>query len=357
MKRTLNTRKIKAALSNINDRIRHPDALITTGSTPYELVYAKGLVKIRHYQGEASPRYAVPLVIVPPLAINNLIYDWFPDRSFIKTLLSAGFDVYLIDWGSPSRRHAHFTLNTYVTRLLPECLQTIRQHSGQQALSLHGWSMGGGLSLCYQAYSRDPNIRNIITVGTAVDGHANGQIGRQYAMLSRGLKRVGFSLKKVPARAAYTPAWVNVVGFKLSDPISSAQGYFDLIRNLDDREFVRQHATQSAFMDNLEAYPGGVIRDWMHSIWLENEGAKGFISLGKGRVFLKDVSANLLCIAGEGDKLANHHCCRPLMNMVGSEDKTWLLGPGGHTGIVSGKQAPQAIWPQMMEWLAGRSSN
>lgn len=335
-----------------------PHTLITAGKTPYNVVSDNGLVRLRHYDRSGLPpvKYPVPLVIVPPLAVNMLIYDWFPERSFVRYFLEQGFDVYLIDWGSPGRQHARYTLATYVTKLLPEYLQRVRDHSGVQQLSLHGWSMGGGFALCYQAYSRDPDIRNIVTVGTALDGHANGQIGRQYAAFNRVLKAAGVNVRRVPASAAYAPAWINAIGFKLSDPVSSVQGYVDLLRNLDDREFVIQHANQSAFMDNLEAYPGGVIRDWMYSIWLENEASRGYFTLGHKRIYLQDVHANLLALAGSNDKLANEHCCEPIMDLVGSEDKTFLRCPGGHTGILSGSRAPDLAWPETAKWLAQRSN-
>lgn len=347
--------RLQLAASHISERVLQPHKLITAGKTPFDIVYDNGLVRLRHYRN-ANPKVKIPLVIVPPLAVNMLIYDWFPDRSFVKSLLQQGFDVYLIDWGKPNRRHAHYTLKTYVSELLPEFLNKVREHSGSNELSLHGWSMGGGFALCYAALTQDPNVRNIITLGTAVDGHANGQIGKQYAAVNQVLKRVGVNLRKVPARWAYTPAWINAIAFKLSDPISSAQGYIDLIKNLDDREFVAQNANQSAFMDNLEAYPGGVIRDWMYSIWLENEASRGEISLGREKVYFKNIQANLLCCAGTSDKLANEHCCKPLVDMVGSKDKTFKLFPGGHTGIVSGTLAPTQIWPDMISWLAQRSA-
>ena len=348
-------KNLQTVVTNLQERVLRPGGLIQAGKTPYMVIKDNGLVKLRHYSAGRQPKYPVPLVIVPPLAVNMLIYDWFPERSFVKSMVEFGFDVYLLDWGKPDRRHAHYCLQTYVAEFMPEFLQKVRQHSGQPQLSLHGWSMGGGLALCYQAITQDSAVRNIITLGTAVDGHANGQIGRQYAALNRTLKRVGFDLRKIPARWAYTPAWLNAVGFKLSDPVSSAQGYFELIKNLDDRELLSQNTTQSAFMDNLEAYPGGVIRDWMYSVWLENEAAQGVISLGQGKAYLNKVSANLMCCAGSHDKLANLHSCEPLMNMVSSEDKGFYVFDGGHTGIVSGVNAPQSIWPQMAHWLGQRS--
>ncbi|MBA53740.1 MAG: poly(R)-hydroxyalkanoic acid synthase (Pha) [Pseudomonadales bacterium] len=358
MLKRISPNRVKRLISNAGERVLRPHTMITAGKTPYRVVTDNGLVRLRHYGREGFPpvQHDVPLVIVPPLAVNMLIYDWFPERSFVRYFLEQGFDVYLIDWGSPNRRHASYTLATYVTKLLPEFLQAVREHSGRQVLSLHGWSMGGGFALCYQACTKDPDIRNIVTVGTALDGHANGQIGRQYAALNRALKAVGVNFRRVPSSAAYAPAWINAIGFKLSDPISSVQGYVDLIRNLDDREFVIQHANQSAFMDNLEAYPGGVIRDWMYSIWLENEAARGYFTLGHKRIYLSDVTANLLALAGSSDKLANEHCCKPIMNLVGSSDKTFLRCPGGHTGILSGSAAPDLAWPETAKWLAERSN-
>ena len=239
---------IKNAYVNSFDRVLQPRKLIVAGKTPYNIVFQNSLIKVRHYSSQADKRrYSVPLVIVPPLAVNTLIYDWFPDRSLVRYFVDAGFDVYLIDWGSPSRKHATYNLAKYIGELMPAALKAVRSHSGQRELSLHGWSMGGGFALCYQAYTRDPDIRNIVTVGTALDGHANGQIGRQYAALNRALKAVGINFRRVPSSAAYAPAWINAIGFKLSDPVSSVQGYVDLIRNLDDREFMIQHANQECF--------------------------------------------------------------------------------------------------------------
>ncbi len=45
---------------------------------------------------------------------------------------------------------------------MPEMLKQVRIHSGQQQLSLHGWSLGGALSLCYTALFKDKDIKNLI---------------------------------------------------------------------------------------------------------------------------------------------------------------------------------------------------
>lgn len=350
------TRRIRHITRNAQDRFLRPDTLVQAGQTPYETIMDDGLVKLRHYR-PAQRKHAVPFVIVPPLAVNMLIYDLFPERSLVRFMMEQGFDVYMVDWGSPTRRHAHYTLATYTRKLLPTFLQRVRQHSGQQQLTLHGWSMGGGIALVYAAISGDPDIRNLVTAGTAVDGHANGLMGRQYAAINSAIRRTGLNVRKLPSRWAYTPAWINSIGFKLSDPVSSARGYIDLIRNLEDREFVVQNATQSAFKDRLEPYPGGIIRDWTYSVWLENEAGRGQISVGRDIAHLERIQSSLLCIAGTSDTLANVACCEKLLELVGSTDKELLVVPGGHTAVVSGSRAGDILWPKMAEWLAARSAS
>ncbi|WP_139791399.1 alpha/beta fold hydrolase, partial [Acinetobacter baumannii] len=130
-------------------------------------------------------KHRVPLVIVPPLAVNMLIYDLFPTRSLIRYFLDQGFEVYLIDWGVPTRNQAKYNFGTYVKVFMPEMLKQVRIHSGQQQLSLHGWSLGGALSLCYTALFKDKDIKNLIILASPIDTHKAGYMGKLYGSLTK----------------------------------------------------------------------------------------------------------------------------------------------------------------------------
>ena len=361
-------------LNNANDRLFRARDLVLAEQTPYEVVHSNDLVKLRHYlpitQNEVmvdgvpmtvnKNTHKVPLVIVPPLAVNMLIYDLFPERSLVKYFVAQGFDVYLIDWGMPTRKHTHYNLNTYVSEFMPEFLAKVREHSGQQQLSLHGWSMGGIFTLCYTALTHDPDIRNLVILGTPINSHASGAIGKVYQAIERRAewvrKNTGFRIHNLNPQWLHTPGWANVVGFKMTNPMGSLMGYWELVVKLADRQFVVNHATTSAFLDKMVAYPGGIVQDMMVRIWIDNELAKGYMQLGKNEARLADIQCALWAGAGKSDNMVTKAAVETLMDHVSSSDKEFVVVAGGHMGILSGSKAPSDVWPKVADWLAARSN-
>lgn len=352
--------RTKQIWQNAVDRVFRAQQLSLAGKTPFDVIYQRGLLSVRHYHATTAIQHRVPLVIVPPLAVNMLIYDLFPQRSLVRYLLSQGFDVYLIDWGKPSFSQAHYDYATYVQRFLPECFHQIRTHSGQQQLSLHGWSLGGAMSLTYAALFNDQDIKNVVILGSPIDTHRSGMTGRAYQFISRRAAWVRsntrFRLHQLPSQVFHVHGLGNTIGFKLTDPVSHARGYLELFQKLHDREYVVNHATSGSFIDNMLAYPGGVMRDLILRFWIDNELSTGQVRFGNQTADLADFKGALLAVAGATDNIVTLEAVRPVTRLVGSTDKTFMVVSGGHMGIVSGSQAPEHIWPQVAAWLAERSS-
>ncbi|HSW15379.1 MAG TPA: alpha/beta fold hydrolase [Solimonas sp.] len=358
---------------NMRDRLLRSEQLVRAEQTPYEVIHREGIVQLRYYPplqaeaidlaGERLPvqqqPHAVPLVLVAPLAVNMLIYDLFPQRSLVRYLRARGFELYLVDWGRPDSRHDDWRIGTYVAELMPKLLAQVRSHSGSQRLSLHGWSFGGLFSYAYAALSRDPDIVNLALIGAPCDYHANGPLGLQYQRLARQLrllrKLTGFRPHAMSPRLWRSPGWANSLAFKLTNPIASLQGYFELLRNLNDREFVSDHATNGAFLDDMVAYPGGVMQDIVQYLWADNVLAKGRLPIRRCEAELRQIDANLLLVAGREDVIVTTACTQPILEHARSPDKTLIEVPGGHMGILGGSKGPKHIWPQVADWLAARS--
>jgi polyhydroxyalkanoate synthase subunit PhaC len=367
------TRRVRHLADNARDRFLDATSLVQAELTPFEVIHQQDIVRLRYYpplqedsieiSGEqVSVRHdplAVPLVLVAPLAVNMLIYDLFPDRSLVRYLRARGFELYLIDWGRPGRRHDNLHLSDYYAGLMPGLLEKVREHSGKQKLSLHGWSFGGLFSLCYSALG-DPDIENLTLIGAPLDYHRNGALGRQYQFLSRQArsleKRTGIRVHRTSKRWWRSPGWMNSLMFKLTNPVGSVQGYLDLVKNLHDRDYVKAHATQGAFLDDMVAYPGGVVQDIIQFLWVDNVLADNRLPEPQSTRGFDAVQANLLLVTGRNDPIVTEQCSLPILNLASSEDKTHLRVPGGHMAILGGSGAPKAIWPQVADWLEARSS-
>lgn len=361
------------ATKNARDWLTQADHLIQAERTPFESIYQEDIAQLRYYPplkettiqvGEHNipvehKRYPIPLVIVAPLAVNMYIYDLFQNRSLVKFLNAKGFSVYMVDWGKPTNQHNHYHLSTYFADMLPRMLQQVRNHSGSQELSLHGWSFGGLFSYCYTALHEDNNIKNIALIGAPNDYHANGEIGKLYQALSKQLrwleKRTGWKVHDSKKRYWQSPGWRNAVGFKLTNPINSVQGYWNLIRNLDNRDYVSSHATNSAFLDRMEAYPGGVVQDFVHHLWNKNVLAKGKLPMTGTPDKLTNLTANIFSVVGQQDPIVTPDCSLRLLEQINSTDITVKRVKGGHMGILGGSNAPEQSWFELADWLAARS--
>ena len=361
------------ATQNARDWLTQADHLIQAERTPFEAIYQEDIAQLRYYPplnsdeievGDTkvaveAKRYEIPLVIVAPLAVNMYIYDLFQTRSLVKFLTAKGFRVYMVDWGKPTSKHNHYHLSTYFADMLPRMLQQVRHHSGSQQLSLHGWSFGGLFSYCYTALHNDQDIKNLALIGAPNDYHANGEIGKLYQALSKQLgwieKRMGWKVHDSKRRFWRSPGWGNAVGFKLTNPINSVQGYWNLIHNLDDQNFVSNHATNSAFLDRMEAYPGGVVQDFVQHLWNKNVLAHGKLPMAGTPAKLAQLNTSIFSVVGKQDPIVTPACSHRLLEQISSQDVTVHEVKGGHMGILGGSNAPQQSWFLLADWLAERS--
>lgn len=367
------TRPWRHRLDNGRARLFEAQQLSQAEQTPYETLFDDGLIKLRYYppltesaiplsDGTVVPvsqtTQRTPLVLVAPLAVNMLIYDLFPQRSLVRYLRARGFELYMVDWGRPGRYHNHLSLSSYFADYLPKLLVHVRQHSGAQKLSLHGWSFGGLFSLCYAALGNDPDISNLVLIGAPTDYHRNGALGGQYRALSRRAKwirkRTGLRIHDVPADLLRSPGWVNSLAFKLTNPIGSLQGYWSLMKNLHDRDFVASHATNGAFLDDMVAYPGGVIQDIIRYLWTDNVVAQGQLPMEGTDGHLNQVTANVLNITGANDPIVTPECSQAMKPLIRSKDKTFVTIDGGHMGILGSAAAQKQSWGRIADWLIER---
>ena len=98
-------------------------------TTPYEVIYQEDRVKLKHYlpMREAIQEITTPLLVVYALINRETMLDLQPERSVVKNFLEAGIDLYMIDWGYPSRKDKFLTIDDHVNGYMDNIVDYIRR--------------------------------------------------------------------------------------------------------------------------------------------------------------------------------------------------------------------------------------
>lgn len=388
-------------VQNAFDRRFRRERLVETNTTPFRIIFQDGLMSVRSYRAvaEAGPNAhllgaRLPVLFVPPLGVPAWVFDLMASRSLVRYFAHMGWDVYLIDWGSPGVVDAHLALNHYVVDWMPKAINVVAEYAGDcsgesaspSPVSLVGYCMGGLLALMclglhaprtqdgvFDAADTDLSeriatsqglVRNIITIASPIDFHdTTGILGKAVTLASKPLAILERRLPQlrthiptlVPERYFHVPGRMVAHAFAMTQPLGRLTSYLNLVWNLADRSHVVQYTALSSWFDDMLDYPGGVVRNLLLEIGPDNQLIRGRIALGDWRVDLGRVKANLLAIVGESDTLVSPSAASSIMEIVQSTDKTLSSAPGGHAAVFAGRSAPEHTWQPVQHWLSQRS--
>ena len=150
------------------------------GLTPKELIWRKNKAALYRYTRTEPATHRTPIFLVLPLINRAYILDLRPGASFVEFLLSEGFDVFLIDWGTPGDEDRALDITTLVTRYLPRAAKAIQRASGTDEITVLGYCIGGALATCFAALHPEV-VRNLVLLTAPIDFSDAGQFGRMTA--------------------------------------------------------------------------------------------------------------------------------------------------------------------------------
>jgi polyhydroxyalkanoate synthase len=369
-------RFVKASTAFVNNAVQrrvNKQRYLQLDKTPHQIVYRDGLMTVKHYaplpagavsiEGDTfrvrQRRFGTPLVLVPPLGVFAWIFDLMADRSMAKYFLAHGFDVYLIDWGAPSRDDRDINLERYAIDWFPKAMRAIREHSGSEEQSLVGYCMGGLLCLLYLAASRDEKVTNLVTIASPVDMYKMGFVGGMYRALSKPIWAIGrvtgLRIDQMQRNLFHVPGRRLSWMFKMTNPAGTVSSYLELVRNLADDDYVSRYMTMNEWFTNMPDYPGATVQELIRKMGLYNRLAKGRIRIGGREADFRDIKSALLAIAGDNDKIVPIASAQAILDVVGSEEKEFCVVPGGHAGVFTGGKAAHTTWALAKDFLSERS--
>ena len=319
------------------------------GATPKDVVWRRDRAELWRYRADAPIRYEEPLVFVHSLVSRSYILDLRPGNSAVEFFLAQGFDVYMLDWGTPDERDAENTLETYVDEYLPRAVAVALRESRSKKVTLAGYCLGGTFAILYSAGYDDAPVRNLVLMASPVD---YSKMGVMVAAVQEGRLEVDEMLDdtgNVPADALYS-------GFFMQAPTKQIAQHATLLENLWNDDFVAGYQAMALWSRDHVPFPGAAMRQIVEEFVRRNALTTGRLRLRGRTVAFSAFDGNVLNAFAERDNVVPVEAVEPLTDLVGdpSRREELRLG-GGHVTFATGGHAFKHTLPAISGWIAEHS--
>ncbi len=319
------------------------------GVTPKRILHRRGTQRVLHYVAQSEELYRIPVLLVMAPSNHGYGMDMQPGLSLVEYLLKAGFDVYMLDWLPPGADESKLTFDDYVLNFIPDAVDRVLRESGESQISLVGYCAAGVMVSCYAALvSDDGPLANLVCFTTPVDF--------EHLTLHRNLADPNyFNVDLYVDVNGNVPGEAFLMGASMLRPVTRIAEQIRLWDNMWDEKYVTHFRRFDGWASDTLPLPGGYMRQLVTELLAENRLLKNKFSLGGRPVLLGNIKVPFLHVIAEHDHLVPRGASKPLIEMVGSQDKEELILKGGHLSVVTGPNAPRRLWPKLEAWLGSRS--
>jgi polyhydroxyalkanoate synthase subunit PhaC len=318
------------------------------GLTPKDLVWTRETTRLFRYRSD-SPKRRRPLLIVWSLVTKSYVLDLLPGQSLIEQLLTAGTDVFLVDWAPPGPVDSTNTLETYVDNYLPAAVEAVMKISGTTDLDVCGYCFGGTMSLMSLAGHPGMPVANLVLIATPVDFAA-------LEGLVAAVRNGAVDVADLVDDEGNVPADVIARGFELLQPTAKLFSYAVLWERLWNDSWVESYQAMGGWLNDQVPVPGGAMRQSADLLVRQNVLMDGDFRFGDRLLRLADVQCPVLNVIAEADHVVPPAASEVLPRLVGSADITELRIPAGHVGLATGRHMVRSTAPKIAEWLKERSA-
>ncbi len=315
------------------------------GASPKEVVWGRDKVQLYRYH---SDRRTVrpPLLLIMSLVSKPYVLDLLPGNSFVEAFLDRGFDVYMLDWGTPDAAEAGNTFETYCDEYIPFACAAALRTSGADELHIFGYCFGGVLSLVFAAGHPAIPLRSLSLMATPIDFSVMG------GMLDL-LRDSRTDIDSLFDETGNVPAATMLRGVNSTKPTGDLSTYAALLANLDRSEYVAAHEAMHGWAHDHIPFPGACFRQMVEWIVRENRMTENRMVTGRGALDFTSIDCPVMNAVGTADHIVPIESNRPVLDIVPHADD--LQFEAGHAGLLLGKRAHRVSIPGMIDWIAQHS--
>jgi polyhydroxyalkanoate synthase len=327
--------------------ILHTAGSIDVGNTPHKVIEETKAYKLLHYRPWVSKPVKTPLLVIYALINKSYVLDLQQDKSWVRNLLRQGFNVYLVDWKTPTRADKYVSFDDYVNCYIDDCVELVRRKNSIDKITLHGYCMGATMSVIYTTLYQE-KVRNLAAIAPVIDTE------KDTTVLSNFSKHI--DIDKIFDSFGYLPPEQLYACYSTLKPFRQGiNKYFNLVENIDNEQFVQNFLRIEKWLYDTPPIAGETIRQWIKDIYQKNLLVNNEMKIGNDVIDLTKIKIPLLTIVAEEDHLVSPECSAALNNAVSSMDKRLMRFQTGHVGLIASTYSQNNVLPKVGQWLKSRS--
>jgi polyhydroxyalkanoate synthase len=232
--------------------------------------------------------------------------------------------------------------------LVRRSVRTVGALTGESAINVVGYCLGGTLSLLYAALHPE-TVRRLVLLTTTVDGDVEG--GIPWVAHRMGLAGEDYDYPRL-VPAAEVKSWFEMLAPGSNSALGRVSDLWDRLDDAPDR--LREVRTMASWVDDVVPAPGRLLAELYRKLGPGANGLlKGTATVGDTPVDCADVAMPVLSVSAEKDTIAPAAGVDAVQTIVPHAEILRL--PGGHVGIVAGRSAA-TLWKRTVEFLGSGES-
>ena len=327
--------------------ILHTAGDIEVGNTPHEILDETKAYTLLHYRPLVSKTAKTPLLVVYALINKSYILDLQPDKSWIGNLLRQGFDIYLLDWKTPTNIDKYVSFDDYVNYYIDDCIELVKKKNSVDKVTLHGYCMGATMCVIYTTLHQE-KIRNLATIEPVIDAEKDRTVLSNFSR-HLDIDKMFDSVGNLPPEQLYA-CYLALKPFK-----QGVNKYFNLVQNIDNEHFVENFLRIEKWLYDTPPIAGETIKQWIKDIYQKNLLINNELKVGNYIIDLSKIKIPVLNIVAEEDHLVSPECSAPLNDAISSTDKRLMRFHTGHVGLIASTYSQNNVLPKVGQWLKIRS--
>ena len=343
------TTKIVKGIDNLS---RLKEEHIEIGITPKEVVYQEDKVTLYRFKSKVEQPFPIPVLIVYALVNRPFMVDLQEGRSLVANLLKLGLDVYLIDWGYPTRADRWLTLDDYLNGYVNNCVDFIREKHQLDQINLLGICQGGTFALCYGSIYPE-KVKNLIVMVAPVDFEMKNSLLNMRGGCTLGAEALDIDLM-VEALGNVPGDFLNLEFIMLKPLQLGYQKYLDFPDIMEREDKLLNFMRMEKWIFDSPDQAGETYRQFLKDFYQENKLIKGEIMIGDKQVNLQNITMPILNLYAEKDHLVPPESSLALEKYIPASDYTVKGFPVGHIGMYVSGRVQKDLPPTIVDWVRAR---